>query len=215
VALISVAISVFFGTQAGLVLARQRGRIVRSLELLIYLLLLVPEIVLAVASLLFVVRLRIPLGIVPLAAAHSSFSIAVIALIVRARALMIDPATEESSADLGAGAMRTFWSVTLPQLRPAVVAGAILAFTFSFDNLVISLFLTTPTVTTLPVYIFGNAHNGLTPDLYAVTTTLMAFTLLTIALFAVVYRWQQRDLGDKRSFTDVLTAKAPASAVPA
>jgi len=209
VAVATAAVSVVFGTIGGMVLARHRGRLLRgSLEVLIYLLLFVPEIVLAVSSLLFFSKAGIPLSMWTLVAAHSTFSIAVVSLIVRARVLAIDPATEEASADLGAGSWRTFWAVTLPQIGPAVLAGAILAFTFSFDDLVISVFLTTPTVTTLPVYLFGSLRVGLTPDVYAIATMMVGFTLVTLGAFALVYRWQIRRLEGRRSLASMFVNAA-------
>jgi ABC-type spermidine/putrescine transport system permease subunit II len=199
VAVISAAISVVIGTVAGFILARGRYAAVRApLEALIYLLLVVPEIVLAVSLLLFYTKLGITLGIWTLVAAHTPFSIAVVALIVRARLLVIDPATEEASYDLGAGGWRTFWGITLPQARPAILAGFILAFTFSFDDLVISFFLSTPTVTTLPVYLFGTLHLGVRPDVYAIATAMLAFTLTMLAATGAVYAWQSRRLGRAR-----------------
>jgi ABC-type spermidine/putrescine transport system permease subunit II len=196
VALAVAVIATVLGTSAGLVLARQRSPLLRgSLELLVYLLLIVPEIVLAVGFLLFYGELGISLGLWPLVAAHTPFTIAVVALVVRARAVAIDRATEEAAADLYAGRWQAFRTVTFPQLQTAVLAGAILAFTFSFDDLVISVFLTTPTVTTLPVYLFGGARFGVTPDVYAVAAVMLAFTLVTLGAAALVFRWQGRRLG--------------------
>jgi spermidine/putrescine transport system permease protein len=198
VALLTAVIATVLGTLAALGLARGGGRLVpRSLELLVYLLLIVPEIVLGVGFLLFYSKLGVTLGTWTLVASHTPFTIAVVALVVRARVLAIDRATEDAAADLGAGRLRIFWTITLPQLRTAVLAAAVLAFTFSFDDLVISIFLATPTVTPLPVYLFGSARFGVTPDVYAVAAGMLAFTLAMLAVFAFVYRWQARRLGEQ------------------
>lgn len=195
VAAASSIIATILGTLAGFVLARRTGVARGALEALVYLLLVVPEIVLGVALLLFFTRVGVPLGTLTLIAAHSPFMIAVIALVVRSRVLAIDRATEEASADLGAGPWRTFFGVTLPQARPAILAGMILAFTFSFDDLVISYFLTTPTVATLPVYLFATIRFGVRPDVNVVATFMLAFTLTLLSLSGLVYWWQSRRVG--------------------
>ena len=195
VAVVTAIVATALGTVAGLALARHRSRILTvSLEGLIYLLLIVPEIVLGVSLLLFYSKLGVALGYWPLVAAHTPFTIAVVALVVRARAVALDAAAEEAATDLGAGGFRTFWDVIRPQIQPAMLAGALLAFTFSFDDLVISVFLTTPTVNTLPVYLFGSVRFGVTPDVYAIAAMMLGFTLLVLAVGGVLYRLQARRL---------------------
>jgi ABC-type spermidine/putrescine transport system permease subunit II len=208
VAFATAVIATLLGTIGGIVLARHRGRVARgSLELLVYLLLIVPEIVLGVGFLLFYSDLGVSLGTWPLVVSHTPFTIAVVALVVRARAVAIDQATEEAAADLGAGRWRTFRDVTLPQLQTAILAGAVLAFTFSFDDLVISVFLTTPDVTTLPVYLFGSARFGVTPDVYAIAAVMLAFTLLMLAVAGLIFSWQARRTGAGGRFADLLAGR--------
>jgi ABC-type spermidine/putrescine transport system permease subunit II len=214
VAIATAVLATVLGTITGLVLGRRRGVIPLLLEVLVYLLLIVPEIVLAVSLLLFYSKSGIGLGLWPLVFAHSPFTIALVAIIVRSRVVALDRATEDAAADLGAGAWRTFWDVTFPQLRPAMVAGAILAFTFSFDDLVISLFLSTPTVTTLPVFLFGTVKTGVRPDVYAIAAMMLAFTLVMLSASAILYRWQSRRSGAASRLATVLGggAEAPAPA---
>jgi ABC-type spermidine/putrescine transport system permease subunit II len=208
IALLTALIATALGTPAALALARAPGRLVpASLEVLVYLLLIVPEIVLGVGFLLFYSKLGVALGMWPLVAAHSPFTIAVVTLVVRARVLAIDRTTEDAAADLGAGHWRIFWTITFPQLQTAMLAAAVLAFTFSFDDLVISVFLTTPTVTTLPVYLFGSARFGVTPDVYAVATVMLTFTLAMLALVALLYRWQARRVGAQVRLTGALAGR--------
>jgi ABC-type spermidine/putrescine transport system permease subunit II len=214
---VAIATAVFatvLGTLTGLVLGRRRGVIPLLLEVLVYLLLIVPEIVLAVSQLLFYSKSGIGLGLWQLVAAHSPFTIALVAIIVRSRVVALDRATEDAAADLGAGAWRTFWDVTFPQLRPAIIAGLILAFTFSFDDLVISLFLSTPTVTTLPVFLFGTVKTGVRPDVYAIAAMMLAFTLVTLGGAALLYRWQSRRSGTATRLTTVLGGGEAVPAVP-
>lgn len=193
------------GTTAGFVLARNRGRLLRgSLESLVYLLLLVPEIVLAFGLLLMFSKASITLGTLTLIAAHSAFTSAVVAMIVRSRVVTIDRALEDAAADLGAGPVRRAIDILLPQVAPAMLAGAMLAFAFSFDDVVISNFLATPTVTTLPVYLFGSLRTGLTPGVYAIASSMLGFTLLLLTLLGLGYRWQLRRVGEKAPLVSVL-----------
>ena len=198
VATLTAIIATIIGTIAALAVARSPRIAGSVLELLIYLLLIVPEIVLGVGFLLFYTKLGVSLGTWPLVLAHTPYTIAVVMLVVRARVLAIDRATEDAAADLGAGRFRVFWTVTFPQLQTAVLAAAVLAFTFSFDDLIISVFLATPTVTTLPVYLFGSVRFGLTPDVYAVAAAMFVFTLVMLAVVALVYAWQARRFGTRR-----------------
>jgi len=189
VALISTAI----GTLTGITLVRHRGRALRvTLEVLVYLLLIVPEIVLAVALLLWYTKLHVPLGMVTLIFGHTPFTIALVSMIIRSRVVALDPRMEEAAADLGAGRWHTLRDVIFPQLRPAIVACLILSFTFSFDDVVISLFLSTPTVTTLPVYLFGTVRLGTTPAAYAIAVIMLVFTLVMLAVAGLLYRRQLR-----------------------
>lgn len=211
-ALVTAVIATVLGTVAGFTLVRGRFRPLRLiLEGLVYLLLIVPEIVLAVSLLLFYTKAGITLGLLPLVAGHTPFTIAVVAIIVRSRVVALDRATEDAAADLGAGGWRTFWDVVFPQLRPAMLAGAILAFTFSFDDLVISLFLTTPTVTTLPVYLFGTVRLGARPDVDAIAAMMLGFTLAVLVVAGLAYRWQARRSGARLELGDVLAPSAEGS----
>jgi ABC-type spermidine/putrescine transport system permease subunit II len=216
IAAVSSTLSAFLGTATGFALARPRGRMgALTLEALVYLLLIVPEIVLAVSLFLLYTKAGIALGMLPLITAHTVFPTAVVAVIVRSRVVALDRALEDAAADLGASAVKTFRDVQLPLLLPAIVVGMVLAFTFSFDCLVISLFLTTPTVNTLPVYLFSTVHTGVRPDVYAIATMMLAFTLTVITVAALLYRWQSRRTGASESAVGVLAGRAPAEHAPA
>jgi ABC-type spermidine/putrescine transport system permease subunit II len=192
-------ISTVIGTMTGITLVRHRGRWLRgTLEMLVYLLLIVPEIVLAVALLLWYTKLHVALGMVTLVAGHTPFTIALVSMIIRSRVVALDRRLEEAAADLGASRRRVLMDVIFPQLRPAIVACLILAFTFSFDDVVISFFLSTPTVTTLPVYLFGTVRLGTTPAAYAIAVIMLAFTLVMLSLAGLLYRHQVRRSGRAR-----------------
>jgi len=153
-----------------------------------YMALIVPEIVIAVASLLFFVRINFPLGPFAIVVTHSVFNTSLVTLIVRARLAGMDRSLEEASADLGGTKWNTFREVTLPQLFPAVMAGALLAFTFSFDDVILSSFVTGPGSTTLPVEIFSQLRFGLTPKINVVAVFTLAITLTAIITAQLLLR---------------------------
>jgi ABC-type spermidine/putrescine transport system permease subunit II len=200
VAVVVALLSVVLGTITGLALARHPSRILRgTLQVLVYLLLIVPEVVLAVSLLLWYTKTHVALGLATLIAAHTPYALSIVALIVRSRVVAFDPRLEESAGDLGARSWQVTRDVLLPQLRPALIAGLMLAFTLSFDDLVISDFLATPTVTTLPVYLFGTVHTGTTPEVYAAASMMLGFTLTVLGLTGVIYRQQSRRVGSRFS----------------
>lgn len=186
-------ISVALGASLGFSLVRHPSAGVRrALSLLTYILLIVPEVVIGTSLLLFYAVTRVPLGAATLIAGITPAAIAVTALIVRARALTLDPALEEAAADLGSSRLKTLWFIVLPQLLPAIAAGALMSYVFSFDNLVVSAFLTTPSVNTLPVYLYGSLQYGPAPTVYAAASVVFVFTLLILVLVALLYRLARR-----------------------
>ena len=182
-------LSVLVGFALGYALVRHPSRAVRRvLAGFTYALLVVPETVIGVALLLFYSETHIPLGLATLVAGHTPLSISVVALVIRARLLTLDPHLEEASADLGAGRFRTVRSIVLPQLGPSIAAAALLAYTFSFDNVVISNFLSTASLSTLPVYLYGSLQYGPTPKVYAATAVLFGVSIVLIAVAAILLR---------------------------
>jgi ABC-type spermidine/putrescine transport system permease subunit II len=193
VALWSALISVIVGSALGYAIVRHPSRNVRRLlAALTYILLIVPESVIGVSLLLFYAVTRIPLSTATLVAGITPMAIAVVALIVRARALTLDRRIEEAAADLGSTTVKTLCFIILPQLLPAVAAGAMLAYTFSFDNLVVSAFLTTPQINTLPVYLYGSLQYGPSPAVYAAAAAVFVFTMLMLGIAALTFRATRR-----------------------
>jgi spermidine/putrescine transport system permease protein len=168
------------GTAAAIGLRNVGKRARVAFDSVMYTTLIVPEIVIAIASLLFFVTVGLPLGPMAIIITHAVFNTSVVALVCRARLAGMDRTLEEASADLGATRWATFRGVTLPQLRPAVLAGALLAFTFSFDDVVLSTFVSAPGSTTLPLRVFSELRFGLTPKANVVATTMLAITLTAI-----------------------------------
>lgn len=177
------------GGTLGLALVRHpSARVRRLLSGLTYILLIVPETVIGVSLLLLYAQTKIPLSLATLVAGQTPVVISVVALIVRSRALTLDRGLEEASADLGAGRLQTLLFVVLPHLTPALAAGALMSYAFSFDNLVISTFLTTPEVNTLPVYLYGSLQYGPSPAIYAATTAISVVTIAGLGLGVLIMR---------------------------
>lgn len=158
------------------------GRTANAAELLIGLPLVVPEIAAAVALLMGLVLLGIPLGILGIMAAHTVIAIPFAYLPIRARLHGMDPALVEAAADLYATPWLVFRRVTLPLIWPGVLGGAMLAFVVSLGDFTFSFFLSAPGTTTLPVYIFGMIRTGLTPAVNAISTMLLVTSIAILIL---------------------------------
>ncbi|WP_326595385.1 ABC transporter permease [Streptomyces sp. NBC_01803] len=176
----SAAISVVLGTAAALGLAG-RGRRSGPLQAFLILGLVVPELMLAIGLLLYFDQANTPLGRGPMMVSHSLFGIALVMMTVRARLSRLPMGLELASADLGATRWATFRQVTLPQLYPAILAGGLLAFTFSFDDVILSQFLAGSGNTTWPLYILASLRTGLSPEVNAAATLVFGGTVLLLA----------------------------------
>ncbi|SEQ93694.1 spermidine/putrescine transport system permease protein/putrescine transport system permease protein [Faunimonas pinastri] len=189
----SALISVLVGTALGYALIRHPSPPVRRLlSAITYFLLIVPESVIGVSSLLFYAVTAIRLSSATLVAGITPVAIAVVALIVRARVLTLDRRVEEAAADLGSTRAKTLRFIVLPQMLPAILASAVMAYTFSFDNLVISTFLTTPRLNTLPVYLYGSLQYGPAPTVYAAASVVFLFTLAMLGVAFLLFRLTSR-----------------------
>lgn len=189
VAFWAAVIAVVIGTVLGFELARNPSRAVRRLlAALTYILLIVPDTVLGVSLLLFYTETRIPLSEFTLIAALTPPSISVVAFVIRARVLTLDPGVEDAASDLGASRLAILRLVVLPQLGPAIGAAALIAYTFAFDNVVIANFLSTPTVNVLTVYLYGTLQYGATPAVYATATIIFGATIVVLAAAALLLR---------------------------
>jgi ABC-type spermidine/putrescine transport system permease subunit II len=182
VAAVTAVTVTVIGTLAGLALAKRfpgRG----ATAGLVLLPIVIPEIVLGVSLLTFFVPV---MGWQPspwtLLIAHVVFSLSYVAVVVRARLAGFDRTLEEAAHDLGAGPLGVFWRVKFPLILPGVLAGALLAFTVSVDDYVITSLVYPPGWQTLPLYIYSEVKRGVTPEVNAVSTMLLAATIVTILL---------------------------------
>ena len=193
VAAIAVVAATILGSLLGLGLARLRFRGSGAAETLILLPMVTPEIIMGISLLIFFTHALsgVPaLGRISLA--HITFCISYVAVVVRARAVAMDPSLEEAARDLGASAWGAFRYVTLPLILPAVLAGAMLAFALSFDDLIVTAFNTGPQATTLPVAIYSAIKFGVTPQINAISTIIVA--VVAIALFVA---WRSGAFGER------------------
>lgn len=188
----TAVVATLLGTAAAVGLRNVGRRTRTAFDAFMYMTLITPELVAAIASLMAFVTIGLPLGPIAIVITHSIFNTAVVALILRARLSGMDRALEEAARDLGAGRWATFVQVTLPQLMPAVAAGALLAFTFSFDDVVLSTFVSGPGSTTLPVEIFSELRFGLSPKINVVAVTTLSITLTFVACAQILLRRSER-----------------------
>ena len=204
VAFTTAVLASLFGTSAALALQRVRGRLRALYDGMIYVAIMIPGIVIGIATLIALVTVfnalnpllegawpaalgdapRLNMGYASLIAAHTLFTMALVIVIVRARIAGMDRALVEASADLYATPWRTFRQVTLPQIFPAILAGFLLSFTFSFDDFIIAFFVA-GSETTLPIYVFSSIRRGVTPEVNAIGTMVLgtSLTLLIVAQF--------------------------------
>ena len=170
------------GTMMGLGLHRFRFPGKGPVDAGAHLPIMIPEVCMGVSLLTFFAILDIPLSLFTIIASHIAFCIPFVAVVVRARAATIDPALEEVSLDLGASRMRTFWRVTLPELSPGIIAGALLAFTVSLDDFVITFFTGGSGSTTFPIQVYSMIKFSVTPEINAASTVLIVITFAVIVI---------------------------------
>jgi spermidine/putrescine transport system permease protein len=189
-ALASTAMATVLGTLLGYGLGRHsfKGKEVLSQAMLFPI--AVPDIVMAVSLLTFYALLRRwtgfgQLGLGTMIISHVTFQIPFVAMVVRARLRGFDPALEHAAADLGATRLQQIWHVTLPLLRPGIVAGALLAFTLSLDDFVVSFFTSGPGSTTVPIYIYSAVKRGVTGEVHALSTILIMSGAIAAAVIAL------------------------------
>jgi spermidine/putrescine transport system permease protein len=185
VALASTLISTVFGTMVALVMERHQFFGKLAFDALLYLPIIIPDIAMAVMLLLFFVWANFRLSLITIIISHIAFSISFVAIVVRARLVGFDRSIEEAAQDLGANELQTFWYVTLPLLMPGILAGALLAFTLSLDDFVITFFTAGVGSTTLPLRIYSMVKLGITPEINAISTLmfLASMSLVMLSLF--------------------------------
>jgi spermidine/putrescine transport system permease protein len=204
VAVVAVIGSTILGSLLGLGLARLKFRGSGAVQTLLLLPIITPEIVMGISLLVFFTQLfGLNGSIVQISLAHITFCISYVAITVRARAANLDPKLEEAARDLGASAWGAFRHVTLPLLAPGIAAGAMLAFALSFDDLVVTSFNTGVGSTTLPINIYSAIRFGVTPQINAISTIIVA-----VVSVALLIAWR---LGAFRNAARAAVAEADAT----
>lgn len=179
IALVASLFSTILGTLAGLALHRYKLRV---LPVLVLAPVAIPEILMGVALLVFFVMLNLTLGMASIILAHIAFCISFVAIVVRSRLAGMDESLVEAARDLGATPFKAFTQVTLPLIMPGIIAGALMAFTLSIDDFVITFFTAGAGTATLPVKIYTMVKIAVTPEVNAVSTLLMLLTLFLIVV---------------------------------
>jgi spermidine/putrescine transport system permease protein len=206
VAFVSAALASILGTLAAVGLQGIRGPARAVFDAIIYIAVMIPGIVIGIATLIALVTVfdvlnpwlallwpegaepvSLSMGMGSLIAAHTMFTMALVIIIVRARLSTLEQALTEASADLYATPFGTFRQVTLPLIAPAILAGFLLSFTFSFDDFIIAFFVA-GSETTLPIYIFSSIRRGVTPEINAIGTMVMIASLILLIIAQLILR---------------------------
>jgi spermidine/putrescine transport system permease protein len=193
VALIATVVSTVLGTAAGIALERYRRWLSRgAFDALMYLPVIIPDVTMAVMLLMWFTTIGWSLSLNTIILSHIAFCISFVAIVVRARLANMDPALDEAAADLYAGRWKTFRRVTLPVIAPGVLGGALLALTISLDDVVVTSLVQGPGATTLPVFVFGLIKRDVTPEINAVSTLMLAASMLLVMVSLVFQRRGER-----------------------
>ncbi|MBR2140264.1 MAG: ABC transporter permease, partial [Phascolarctobacterium sp.] len=178
VAFASTIVSTVLGTTAAIALNKYQYKYKNVINGLLYLPILIPEIVMGLSLLVLFSQAHIPLGKTSLILAHITFCVSFVVITVNARLEGMRPELEQAAMDLYATPFQTFRYVTLPLAMPGIVAGALMAFTLSIDDFIISFFVAGPNSTTLPLYIYAMVKRGISPEINALSTLLMLATIV-------------------------------------
>ncbi len=193
----STVISTILGTLAALAMERYNFRGKTTMDSVLYLPIIIPDIAMAVMLLLFFVQafrwlgligINFSLGLGTIIAAHVAFNISFVAVVVRARLAGFDRDLEEAAQDLYANEWRTFRYVTLPLISPGILGGALLAFTLSLDDFVVTFFTSGTGSTTLPLRIYSMVKVGITPEINALSTLMLAASMVLVLLSLAIQR---------------------------
>jgi putrescine transport system permease protein len=205
IALISATLATIFGTMAGMALARFRRFTGRTLfSGLVSAPLIMPEVITGLSMLLLFVYMEQLIGwpngrgMTTVTIAHTTFSMSYVAVVVRSRLVSMDQSLEEAAMDLGSKPLQVLFDITLPLIAPAMISGWLLAFTLSLDDVVITNFTNGPGTTTLPIYIWGKIKLGVTPDINALGTLIVAVVAIGVLIAGILMfraeRRRERDI---------------------
>ncbi|WP_409069338.1 extracellular solute-binding protein [Clostridium sp. FAM 1755] len=204
IAFISTFFAVIIGTLAAIGMYRYKFKGKKAMEGLLYIPVVIPEIVMGISMLAFFSSLNLPAGLITLILAHITFCISYVIIVVRARLDGFDSALEEAAQDLGATPWQTLTKVTLPVISPGIISGALLAFILSLDDVIISFFAAGPDSNTLPLKIFAMVKFGVTPEINALSTVMMVFTLSMVVIAEGIRRNMLKNKKVKKALSFVV-----------
>ena len=161
---------------------RLKSRTTGPMEYLSTLPIMIPEIILGMVFMAFFSLLGLPFGMTTLVIGHTAFCIPYVFMLVKARLVGMDPSLAEAARDLGAGEAQVFFHITLPLIAPAILSGMLLSFAMSMDDVIISIFVTGVSINTLPIKIYSQIKFGVTPEINALCTLMLAATVVLVAL---------------------------------
>ncbi len=173
----TTALSVILGTAGAWLLHRYRFKFSQAIQTLVAIPMVMPEILIGISLLIMFVTIGLDLGFTSVIIGHVTFSFPFVLVAVQARLQGLDPALEEAALDLGATPIKAFWLVIVPCLKPAIIAGALMAFTLSMDELIVTVFVKSAASSTLPVKVFDMARVGLNPMLNALSAIFIVATV--------------------------------------
>lgn len=195
IAVTSTVVSTLLGTIAALALRNLRSKGRSGMSGLLYLPVIIPDIIMGISLLVMFSQLNMPLGKTTVIIAHITFSLSYVYVVVAARLSGMGKQLEEAANDLGATPWQTFRHVTLPQIAPGIISGALIAFTLSLDDFMVSFFVAGPSSTTLPIYIYAQVKRGISPEINALCTLLILVSITLILLSQYILN---RGSGDKK-----------------
>lgn len=185
-ALVSTLISVVLGTLATIGLHRYDFRFKKLFDSMLYIPVVIPELVIGIASLATFTVMGITLSFWTLVIAHVTFCVPFVVITLRSRIAGFDASVEEAAMDLGANQFRTLKRVTIPMLMPGIISGALLSITLSLDDVIISYFVCGSSETTLPIKIYGMARGKISTEVYALSSLIIFGTFLGYLLFVII-----------------------------
>jgi len=185
IATVTTFFSVVLGTAGAWLLYRYKFPALRSITTLVFIPMIIPEIIMGISLLIFFKTVDFDLGFTTVIISHVTFCFPFVLIAVQARLAGVDPSLEEAAMDLGATPLKAFFLVMVPYLLPAIISGALMSFTLSLDEVIVTYFTSGPQSTTLPIRVFGMAKVGLNPIL----NTISAVFIVITALFVVSGEW--------------------------
>ena len=188
---LSATVATVLGTLAAVVLVRH-GRFAgrTAFSGMVFAPLVMPEVIMGLSLLLLFVAMRVDRGFWTVTAAHTTLTLSYVAVVVQSRLITFDRALEEAAQDLGCPPAKAFLTITLPNIFPAVLAGWMLAFTLSLDDLVIASFTSGPGATTLPMRIYSQVRLGVSPEINAICTLLIAAVAIGVIVWSLAGKWR-------------------------